>query len=335
MAETGDSINSITVREFYTYGRKNWQLKLLAGGEGLNKVITSARVQKTGLALANFLECSTRERVQLLGNTEMQYLRQLDNKVREQTLENLLGCDLACFVVTAGNTVPEYLVEAMERNKTPLFSTKIDSNHIIDLITHFLDYLLAPRQNIHGDLLDIFGLGVLLVGDSGVGKSECALELIARGHRLVADDIVEIKLVENEILIGSCPEHIRYLMEVRGIGLIDIKDLFGVGSVRESKKIELVVKLEHWREGEDYTRLGISDLQESFFGIDIPCIAMPVAPGRNLSILVEVAARNQLLKIKGINVAKRVSRRLDRALRKDKDTSSVKKVIIEGAGLFE
>jgi HPr kinase/phosphorylase len=176
---------------------------------------------------------------------------------------------------------------------------------------------------------------VLLVGESGVGKSECALELVARGHRLVADDIVEIRLVENEVLIGSCPERIRYLMEVRGIGLIDIKDLFGVGSVRESKKIELVIKLEQWRESQDYSRIGLKDQVESFLGIGLPCIIMPVAPGRSLSILVEVAARNQLLKLKGINVARRVSRRLNRALKRASTRKDLRGIASQGPGLFE
>lgn len=327
--------NSITVQEFYSFGGKRWNMRLVAGSEGLGNLITSHRVQKTGLALASFLECSTRERVQLLGNTEMLYLQNLDPNERRERLEGLLGCNLACFVVTHGNKVGKDIKEVFDRFRTPLFTCKLESITIIDLITHYLDQLLAPRQSIHGDLLDIFGLGVLIVGDSGVGKSELALELVARGHRLVADDVVEIMLIENELLLGSCPEHIRYLMEVRGIGLIDIKDLFGVGSVRESKKIELVVKLEHWKEGKDYTRLGVKDRMEKYLGIDIPLIIMPVAPGRNLSILLEVAARNQLLKFKGINVAKRVSRRLDRALRRTDKRSSIKKALIDGAGLFE
>jgi HPr kinase/phosphorylase len=334
MTEYSD-IKAISVQEFYRYGLKNWHFRRVAGAEGLGNKITSSRVQKTGLALAGFLECSTRERVQLLGKTEMLFLSSLSNKQRIETFEKLLGCNLACFVVTNGIRAPKYLRELMNKHKTPLFTTRLESSHIIDLITHYLDYQMAPRQSLHGDLLDIFGLGVLIMGESGAGKSECALELIARGHRLVADDIVEIKLVENEVLLGSCPEHIRYLMEIRGIGLIDIKDLFGVGAVRESKKVELVVRLEHWREDKDYTRLGIADRTVEHLGIKIPCIDMPVAPGRNLSILVEVAARNQLLKFKGINVAERVSRRLDRALKKAQKRRSVKEFIIEGAGLFE
>lgn len=335
MSETTHKESAITVEEFYRYGRKRMNLRLVAGMEGLSNTISNHRIQKTGLALANFLECSSRERVQILGNTEMLYLRSLDKNRREEILRNLLECNLACFVVTHGNRVPRYLKELMNEYKTPLFSCRLESIHIIDLITHYLDMLMAPRQSLHGDLLDIFGLGVLITGESGVGKSECALELVARGHRLVADDVVEIQLIENEIILGSCPEHIRYLMEIRGIGLIDVKDLFGVGAVRESKKVELVIQLENWKDGEDYTRLGIRDRTQSFLGIDIPAINMPVAPGRNLSILLEVAARNQLQKFKGVNVAKRVSRRLDRAIKKSNKSTKLTKQIIKGAGLFE
>jgi HPr kinase/phosphorylase len=327
--------SSITVQQFYRYGMKRWNLKIAGGMEGMNNVISSARVQKTGLSLTGFLECATRERIQILGNTEMTYLKQLKPDERIDVLEKLLSCNLCCFIITKDNKVPKYLVEMVEKFKTPLFTTTLDSIEIIDLSTHYLDYVLAPRTSIHGSLLDIFGLGVLIIGESGVGKSECALDLINSGHRLVADDIVQIRLVENEVLLGTCPEEIRYLMEVRGIGLIDVKDLFGVGSVRESKKIELVVNLIPWQDGADYTRLGLNDETRNYLGIDINCINMPVAPGRNLSMLVEVAARNQLLKYKGINVAKRVSQKLDRALKKKEKKPSIRNIDVEGAGLFE
>ncbi|HUX08136.1 MAG TPA: HPr(Ser) kinase/phosphatase [Acidobacteriota bacterium] len=335
MSEEETNAGSITVRQFYEFGAKRLKMKLEAGADGLSRPITNARVQKTGLALANFVECTTRDRVQLMGRTEMTYLETLEPEQRMQTLDNLFGCEPACFVVTAGISVPDYLREVADRHRMPLFSSPQESIDAIDLITHFLDLQLAPRMSIHGNLLDIFGLGVLLIGESGVGKSECALELIARGHRLVADDNVEIKLVENEVLLGSCPEEIRYLMELRGIGLIDVKDLFGIGSVRDSKKIEVVIGLEHWQDEIEYPRLGVDDQHQSFFGINIPYVIMPVAPGRNLAILVEVAARNQLLKIKGVNVAKRVTRRLDRKLRRSGKAKDLKTAIGDGAGLFE
>ena len=328
-------ISTISVEEFYKHGYRNWNLRLIAGREGLNNPISSNRIQKTGLALANFLECSTSERVQILGNTEMQYLEHLEPDARSLHIENLLKCGLASFIVTNGNKVPDYLRELMNKYNTPLFTSKLESIKIIDLITHYLDYMLAPRKGIHANLLDIFGLGVMIFGESGVGKSECALELVARGHRLVADDIVEVKLVENEVLLGTCPEHIRYLMEVRGIGLIDVKDMFGVGSVRESKKIEMVVNLIPWEQGRNYQRLGAKEEFEDILGIKIPVISLPVAPGRNLGILVEVAARHQLLRIKGVNVAQRIINRMDRALKRQNKKSKLPKKTIEGAGLFE
>jgi len=292
-------------------------------------------VQKTGLALADFAECTTAERVQLLGRTEMRFLERLEPERRLRMLEALFSCDPACFVITAGHEAPDYLCQVADRFKTPLFTSPKESAHAIDLITHFLDIQLAQRTSVHGDLLDIFGLGVLLLGKSGVGKSECALELIARGHRLVADDVVEIKLVENEVLLGSCPEEIRFLMELRGIGLIDVKELFGVGAVRESKKIELAIGLEQWRSGKQYSRVGLEEHHYSFFDINIPYVIMPVAPGRNLAILVEVAARNQLLRLKGVNVARRVSRRLERKMHRSQKKKGLNTIVKEGAGLFE
>jgi HPr kinase/phosphorylase len=327
---------SLTVQQFLEFGAKRLKMKMVAGAEGLRNNISSGRVQKTGLALAEFTECISQERVQILGRTEMRYLGQLPPDRRKEMLENLLSCDIACFVVTAGEAAPPYLIEAADKHRTPLFTSPLESTEAIDLITHYLDLQLALGTSMHGALLDIFGLGVLLVGDSGVGKSECALELVTRGHRLVADDVVEIMLVENEVLIGTCPPALRYLMELRGIGLIDIKDLFGIGSVRDSKKIELVIKLERWKDDVRYSRLGLRERHFSVFGIDLPYVIMPVAPGRNLGILVELAARNQLLKLKGVHVAKRVSRRLDSRL-KQAAAAEVKKMKAKkkGAGLFE
>jgi HPr kinase/phosphorylase len=327
---------SLTVQQFLEFGAKRLKMRMVAGAEGLRKLISSGRVQKTGLALADFTECITRERVQMLGRTEMHYLAQLPSDQRKEMLENLLSCDLACLIITTGEAAPPYLIEAADKHQTPLFTSPLESTEAIDLITHYLDLQLAPSTSLHGALLDIFGLGVLLIGDSGVGKSECALELIARGHRLVADDVVEIMLVENEVLIGTCPQALRYLMELRGIGLIDIKDLFGVGSVRDSKKIELVIKLERWKDDVQYSRLGVKERRYGIFGIDLPYVIMPVAPGRNLGILVELAARNQLLKLRGVHVARRVSRKLDSRLKQaapadEKKIKSEKK----GAGLFE
>lgn len=335
MADRQENGGRITIQNFYQYFSKRLKMRLAGGAEGLSKSISNPRAQKAGLALADFVECTNRERVQILGRTEILYLERLGAEARQSTLDAYFACDIACLVVTARNDTPTYLVEPADRFGTPLFITPQDSNQVIDQITHFLDAELAPRMSMHGNLLDTFGLGVLLIGESGVGKSECALDLVARGHRLVADDVVEIKLVENEVLWGSCPEDIRYLMELRGIGLIDIKDLFGVGSVRESKKIELVVKLEHWRQDVEYSRLGLREKNFDIFGIKLPYVIMPVAPGRNLAILVEVAARNQLLKLRGINVAKRVSRRLNGRLRREADKLRIKRLIKEGVGLFE
>ena len=197
----------------------------------------------------------------------------------------------------------------------PLLSTPIATPIAIAKLTAILEDSLAERTIIHAVLMDILGLGVLIVGESGIGKSECALDLIVRGHRLVADDTVEIRRRAESVLIGTCPDLTRHHMEVRGLGLINIKDLFGVASTRSSKRVELVVQLERWEPGREYERLGLDDAHYEILGLRVPLIRMPVAPGRNVAILVEVAARNQLLRARGHHAARELAARLERQLR--------------------
>jgi HPr kinase/phosphorylase len=203
-----------------------------------------------------------------------------------------------------------------EKAGVPLLSTRVGTATAIGKLTALLEDRLAVRQVIHGVLLDILGLGVLMVGESGIGKSECALDLVVRGHRLVADDAVEVRRRAASIL-GSCPELTRHHMEIRGLGLINLRDLFGVASTRASKRVELVVQLERWDPQREYDRLGLDDVSFDLLGIGLPLIRMPVAPGRNLAILVEVAARNQLLRTRGIHAARVLAARLDAELRRD------------------
>lgn len=289
-------------------------VELLAGSSGLDRRITSPYIQKTGLALAGFHEYLQPGRVLIFGESEIRFLESLPEVARQFALAKSFEQNVPCLLVTSGAAVPEDVITEANRAGLPLLGTSVPTAAAIGKITALLEDRLAVREMIHGVLVDVLGLGVLLAGDSGIGKSECALDLVCRGHRLVADDTVEVRRRAESIIIGSCPDLTRHHMEVRGLGLINIRDLFGVASTRTSKRIELVVQLERWDEAIEYDRLGLDEEHLDLLGLKISLIRMPVAPGRNLATLVEVAARNQLLRARGINAARRLAARLDASL---------------------
>ena len=290
-------------------------LDLLAGADGLNRTITSPHIQKTGLALAGFHEYLKPGRVLIFGESEVRYLENLDPSARAGALRLAFTLDFPCVIITGGFNPPSELTLEAERARLPLLKTPIATPTAIAKLTSLLEDSLAERTIIHAVLMDILGLGVLLVGESGIGKSECALDLIVRGHRLVADDTVEIRRRQETILIGTCPELTRHHMELRGLGVINVKELFGIASTRSSKRVELVVQLERWDPAREYERLGLDEEFYDVLGLRIPLLRMPVAPGRNIAILVEVAARNQLLRSRGHHAARALAEKLERTLR--------------------
>ena len=289
-------------------------IDLLAGANGLGRRITSPYIQKTGLALAGFHQYLQAGRILLFGDSEVRFLESLAPAARAQALAKCFNEALPCLLVTGGAELPPEVVQEGERADLPVLRTPVPTATAIGKLTAILEDRLAVREVIHGVLLDILGLGVLIVGDSGIGKSECALDLVVRGHRLVADDTVEVRRRGDSIVIGTCPEMTRHHMEVRSLGLINIRDLFGVASTRTSKRVELVVQLDRWDPDREYDRLGLDDASYNLIGLRVPVIRMPVAPGRNLAILVEVAARNQLLRMRGINAARELVNKLDASL---------------------
>jgi HPr kinase/phosphorylase len=290
-------------------------LDLLAGGDGLDRHITSPHPQKTGLALAGFAEYLKAGRVLIFGESEIRYLESLAPAARAAAIRLALSRDFPCVVVTGGITPPAELAVEAERARVPPLKTAIATPTAIAKLSSILEDSLAERTVIHAVLMDILGLGVLMVGESGIGKSECALDLIVRNHRLVADDTVEVRRRQETILIGTCPELTRHHMELRGLGLINVKDLFGIASTRSSKRVELVVRLERWDPAREYERLGLDEDFYEILGLRVPLIRMPVAPGRSIAILVEVAARNQLLRARGQHAARALADRLERTLR--------------------
>ena len=289
-------------------------LDLLAGASGLDREITLPYIQKTGLALAGFDEYLRTGRVLILGESEIRFLERMDAADRARNLRSLFARDFPCMMITMGLDGPNELADAAARADVPLLRTALPTPVAIARLTNFLEDRLAPRETRHGVLLDILGLGVLLAGESGIGKSECALDLVGRGHRLVADDTVEIRCRGQAVLIGTCPELTRHHVEIRGLGLVNVTDLFGVSATRSSKRVELVVQLERWERGREYDRLGLDTATIEILGVPVPLVTMPVAPGRNLAMLVEVAARNQLLRSRGRHAARLLAERLERRL---------------------
>jgi len=289
-------------------------MELLAGRAGVERLITIAQPQKTGLALSGFDVYLHGGRVLVFGESEIRYVESLAPTERVGALDRVFAHDLPCVLVTGGFMPAPEIVDAAERATMPLLRTTASTPEAMTRLSAALDTFLAPRGIVHGVLMDILGLGVLVVGESGIGKSECALDLVVRGHRLVADDAVELRCRAQSYVLGSCPDLTRHHMEIRGLGLINVQDLFGVASTRTSKRVELVVQLERWESGREYDRLGIDDEFYETLGVRIPMVRMPVAPGRNVAILVEVAARNQLLRSRGHHAARRLVERLNQQL---------------------
>lgn len=289
--------------------------ELLGGQDGLQRTISSPHIQKTGLALAGFDAYLQPARILVFGESEIRYLESLDVSSRLSVLAAAFSHDIPCVLITGGWNPPVELLATADRSHVPLLRTPVSTPVSIAKIEYLLDDELAERQVIHGVLMDMLGLGVLIIGESGIGKSECALDLVVRGHRLVADDTVEIRRRGETTLIGTCPALTRHHMEIRGLGLINVRDLFGVAAIRNSKRVELVVQLERWDPDRDYERLGLDELRYDVLGLKVPLIRMPVAPGRSLGVLVEVAARNQLLRTRGLNAARELTARLEQTLR--------------------
>ena len=285
-------------------------LTLLAGTQGLSNRVFSSRIQKPGLALAGFTEHLHPNRIQVLGNTEISYLNSIDNRLAMECFRTVCAHPICCFIITTGLVPPPFFLETVEAAGIPTLSTSHKSSVFISLITKFLEERLLPTTHMHGVLVEVLGVGILLTGKSGIGKSECALDLIIRGHRLVADDMVFIKKKMPATLVGQSVESIQHLMEIRGLGIINIKDLYGVSSIREKKIIDILLELTDWDPNQEYDRLGIDACNTSILGVEIPYIIIPVRPGRNLGSIIEVAARNFLLKGMGYHSAQDFQERL-------------------------
>jgi HPr kinase/phosphorylase len=312
-------MKGMTVQELLENKAYGFELEVIAGSEGLSKKIYNPRIQKLGLIVAGFMVYLHPHRVQILGNTEISYLRQLKPEERESIIKELCRQEVVCFIVTRNLKVPEEFLKEADARAIPLLRTKLVSSTFIDRIMRYLEEGLAPSTVVHGVLMEIMGIGVLMIGRSGIGKSENALELIMRGHRLVSDDAIQVKRMAALDLVGDAPEMIRNLLEIRGIGVVDIRHLFGVSAVREKAKIELVVELVDWDNAMEYERIGLKDEKYGLLNIDLPLVRIPVSPGRNASAIVELACRNYVLKQEGIHTARSLDEKILRSMQKKGD----------------
>lgn len=305
--QTGVSIRKILDDPAWSLG---W--RLVAGHEGLDRLVTHARVQKSGLALVGHLHGLVPTRVQVLGETELSYIESLAPPAQAAAARHMFARTLSCVLVSRGATIPTPVIREAEVSSTPLILVQEKSSIAISTLHTVLDELLAPRARLHGVLVDIFEVGVLINGHSGIGKSECALELVMRGHRLVADDVVEVDYRPPGMVFGEPADPLRHYMEVRGLGILNMKDLYGVTSVRDRKRIDLVVGLELWTPGAEYDRIGVEDRHFDILGVPVRMVKLPIQPGRNMSSIIEIAARAELLRRAGHHPAKEFIDRIER-----------------------
>ncbi|MDQ0199018.1 HPr(Ser) kinase/phosphatase [Neobacillus ginsengisoli] len=289
---------------------EKFQLELISGEEGINRPITMSDISRPGIEIAGYFEFYPADRIQLLGKTELSFFEELPEGERISRMDRLCTDITPAIIVTRGLDVPAELIEASERESVPVLRANMKTTRFSSRLTNFLESKLAPTTAVHGVLVDIYGVGVLITGKSGVGKSETALELVKRGHRLVADDCVEIRQEDLDTLVGNSPELIEHLLEIRGLGIINVMTLFGAGAVRSNKKISLVINLEIWDSKKQYDRLGLDEEKMKIIDAEVTKLTVPVRPGRNLAVIIEVAAMNFRLKRMGVNAAQQFTERL-------------------------
>ncbi len=290
---------------------KEFSLSPVVCPDNIDEVlVVRSDVSRPGLPLCGFFEYFENKRIQIMGKMEMKYLDSLNHEQRVDALNNFLSRSVVCVVVTTNLTISKEMIELCENYNVPLYTTSENTSVFTAALIASLNIHLAQRIALHGVLVEVYGEGILLLGDSGIGKSETAIELLKRGHRLIADDSVEIKRVSAKTLVGTAPDLIRHYVEMRGIGIIDVRRIFGMGAVKPSEKIDLIINIENWEQGKMYERFGLDDEYTDILGIKIPSITVPVTPGRNLAVIIEIAAMNHRQKKLGYNTAEEFNNRL-------------------------
>jgi HPr kinase/phosphorylase len=303
-------VKDLVVRDLLERKRESLSLDLLAGEDHLHRVIPGPETGSPGLVLSGYTERFPEGRIQVLGETEITYLRSLEAEQRRDAVELLLGFDVPVLFVTKGLEPPDALVEGASREGVPLVRTGLGTGEFFRRIKPYLEEEFAPRTSIHGSLADVYGVGLLFVGRSGIGKSECVLDLVERGHRLVADDVVMVSRRGNDVLIGRGHELAKHHMEIRGVGIIDVQALFGIRATRQQKRIEVMVQLEEWSDQASYDRTGLDADTTEILGVELPRVVIPLNPGKNITVIAEVIAMNHLLKYSGVETAQDFDREI-------------------------
>lgn len=302
-----ENVSHVTTKDI----QEKFNLSLVSGQEGIGRHISISDISRPGIEMAGYFMHYPSDRIQLLGKTEVSFFELLKPKERSDRMMKLCAQDTPVIIVAHGMEVPSELIIASNENSVPVLTTSMPTTRFSSMLTNYLESMLAPTTAVHGVLVDIYGVGVLITGKSGVGKSETALELVKRGHRLVADDCVEIRQEGEDTLVGSAPKLIEHLLEIRGLGIIDIMTLFGASAIRSYKRITLVIELEIWDEKKTYDRLGLEEEKMEIINTAVTKLTVPVRPGRNLAVIIEVAAMNHRLKKMGVNAAEDFAKRLD------------------------
>ncbi len=303
-------MESLTVHTLVKDYGGEFGLVVVAHGSDSPVGIEGCDISKPGLLLAGYEEGFDSQRIQILGGAEMAFLDALEASGRREALARLMRADVPCVIVSDGREVPQELIELSEETGVPVLCCNTGSTQLSRELATAIDELLALHTTVHGTLVDVYGVGLLFTGDSGIGKSECGLDLVASGHRLVADDVVTASVNPQGYLIGSGSELLRHFMEIRGVGIIDVRSIFGIRAIRRSKRIEVEVKLVHWSDLEDYERLGLDERRTSILGVEIPIVLLPLVPGKNITVIAEVIALNHHLKLHGVHPARDFDRRL-------------------------
>jgi HPr kinase/phosphorylase len=307
---------SITVQHFFDATRDRFRLKLLAGEGGMENRITDKNLHRPGLALAGYVGLFTYHRIQIFGNTEIFYLRSLEMEERIHAFSRLASFAVPCIVVTTAKGLDKELLEICNERKIPVFETAFETTKAVYFLSDFLEDQFNPQTVVHGAFVDVYGVGVLFVGRSGIGKSEVALDLIERGHRLVADDVVMVTQKGESILMGAGTDLVRHFMEIRGLGLINVREMFGIRAIRFQKRVEVVVELEEWRADGDYTRTGLDESTAQLLNVEVPHVKLPIITGKNITVIAEVIALNYLLKHYGYDASKEFAAKLEQVLLK-------------------
>ncbi len=304
-------MTELTIQEFISSTAKELSLKLASGQKGIERIVRVSEINRPGLALAGYFEYFRPERIQVFGQGECSFLQTLDNARRIEILKQIFqSAELPCIIITHGRDILPELANLADQYGVAVFCTKMTTANLVRELSAYLDHRLAPTAYVHGVLTVVYGLGVLLIGESGIGKSECGLELVKREHILVADDLVEIKRHPGDILLGASGSSIKHYMEVRGLGIIDVRQIFGVSSTKDNTRVEMIVRLIQDKSVGEFDRTGLDDHKANILGVELPQLDLPLRPGRNAAVLVEVAALNQRLKQEGIFSAHELNKKL-------------------------